>query len=272
MRMPNDPRLIDEPTLDDLSAYLDHELEPSTQARIADHIAGCADCRARLDGLRQTAYAIRGLPMESPPRSVTLPAPTTRRAPSWAPVGWIASGAAATLLVVFGLSQLHLPAGGSLTTAGSQAGSGSSTSVNEVAPLSQSYQYAPGAAAARSANDQASVNDPRDSSRSLTVATSASAYPASGILSIRVATGGLTSQEASSARILLVKNAGKGGYAVKLGPPTSASGYPFTYDASYSIPEMQLPSPAAGSYTLQVTVQLSGGSVLIASLPLTITS
>jgi len=31
--------------------------------RVAQHVAGCADCQARLDGLRETAFAIRALPI-----------------------------------------------------------------------------------------------------------------------------------------------------------------------------------------------------------------
>ena len=33
--MPSEPRIPAEPTLEELSAYLDHELDSSTQARVA---------------------------------------------------------------------------------------------------------------------------------------------------------------------------------------------------------------------------------------------
>ena len=72
--MPSEPRIPMEPTLEELSAYLDHELDDGAKARVAEHVAGCADCKMRLDGLRQTAYAIRALPMETPPRTFIVPA------------------------------------------------------------------------------------------------------------------------------------------------------------------------------------------------------
>ena len=67
--MPSD---VNEPALEELSAYLDHELDSEAHARVAAHIAGCQDCQARLDGLRQTTYAVRALPMETPPRAFTI--------------------------------------------------------------------------------------------------------------------------------------------------------------------------------------------------------
>src|SRR2546430_12072909 len=67
MPMPSEPRIPPEPTLEELSAYLDHELDAPTQARVADHIAGWDDCRARLHGLRETRPAVRSPPNEPPP-------------------------------------------------------------------------------------------------------------------------------------------------------------------------------------------------------------
>ena len=61
--MPSERRIPAEPTLEELSAYLDHELDVATQARVADHVAGCAECTRRLDGLRETVHAVRALPM-----------------------------------------------------------------------------------------------------------------------------------------------------------------------------------------------------------------
>jgi len=37
--MPSEPRIPTEPTLEELSAYLDHELDARAQARVADHVA-----------------------------------------------------------------------------------------------------------------------------------------------------------------------------------------------------------------------------------------
>ena len=91
--MPSKPPIPSEPKLEELSAYLDHELEGGAQARVAEHITGCRDCQARLDGLRQTVHAVRALPMETPPRSFTIPA-QRRQSYRWAPVGWLGGAAA----------------------------------------------------------------------------------------------------------------------------------------------------------------------------------
>jgi len=91
--MPSEPRVPTEPSLEELSAFIDSELDEAAQARVAEHVAGCRDCQARLDGLRQTAHAIRGLPMESPPRPFTIPA-QRRQSWRWAPAGWIGSAVA----------------------------------------------------------------------------------------------------------------------------------------------------------------------------------
>jgi hypothetical protein len=265
--MPSESRT--EPTLEELSAYLDHELDPSAQARVAEHVAGCADCQARLDGLRQTAYAIRGLPMESPPRTFTVPA-APRRQWRWAPVGWVASAAAAMLVIVFGATHLHFSPAGSATTSGGGTTAQYSTASKAAAPLSQYDQHA-GASQAYSAANAKTVAVPNDSSRSLTIGTDARTYPANGILGLHIATSGISSREASSVRIFLTRERGQGGYAIRLAPPTSAAGYPLNYGAAYSIPQLPLAAPVAGDYTVMVEVDLSNGSSLITWLPVTIT-
>src|SRR3989442_5348353 len=107
--MPSEPRIPAEPSLEELSAYLDHELDAATQARVADHVAGCAACTRRLDALRETIHALRALPMETPPRRFTIPE-QRRPAWRWAPAGWIGSAAVALLLIAVGIQNLHLPA------------------------------------------------------------------------------------------------------------------------------------------------------------------
>src|ERR1700674_732666 len=105
--MPSEPRIPTEPTMDELSAYLDHELDNEAKARVAEHVAGCADCQARLDGLSQAAYAIRALPMEAPPRTFTV-TDGRRESFRWGPVaGWIGGVAAAMLIIIVGVQ--HLP-------------------------------------------------------------------------------------------------------------------------------------------------------------------
>jgi anti-sigma factor RsiW len=275
--MPSEPRIPTEPTLDELSAYLDHELDNETTARVAEHVAGCADCQARLDGLRQTAYAIRALPMETPPRTFAIPA-KRRESFRWAPAaGWIGSVAAATLIIVVGVQ--HLPFH-PISTASSNspvsAGLGqgfapyaAGAPYRQVAPLERSAQN-DSALSASSANSKTVVGA-QGSSRSLTISTNAASYSASGVITIHVTTKGLSTDEASSVRIFLMRETGQGGYLVRLAAPSNAPTYPVDYEAAYSIPQMQLPAPAAGNYTLQVTIDTSDHSGLVAWLPLTIT-
>src|SRR5437879_11759638 len=106
MPMPSEPRTPAEPTLEELSAYLDHELDSAAEARVADHVAACDQCRARLEGLRETAHAIRALPMETPPRRFTIP---EQRRPGWrwGRAGWLGSGAVARPPSAVGMQTLE---------------------------------------------------------------------------------------------------------------------------------------------------------------------
>ena len=270
--MPSEPRAPAEPTLEELSAYLDHELDASDQARVAEHVASCAACQARLDGLRQTAYAIRGLPLETPPRTFTVPA-KPQRPWSWAPVGWVGGVAAAMLVIVVGATQLH---SSPLQTAGSGGGSAAryASAPNGAAnPAARSLTQADKAVngAAFAPTNTTTVVDPRNASRSLTIGTDARAYSSTGVIRLQVATRGLTVDEASSIRIFLVRGRTQGGYAARLAPP-SGEAFTSNYNAAYAIPQLGLPTPVAGDYMLQAQIQLSDGSALIAWLPLTITA
>jgi hypothetical protein len=271
MPMPSEPRIPTEPTLEELSAYLDHELDASTQARVADHVAGCAGCTRRLDGLRETVHAVRALPMETPTRTFTIPA-QRRQAFRWAPVGWVGGVAAALLIIVVGVNQLHAP-GSALGTAFTSRGAAAPVSGQarpEVAPLDRSNDYS-AAAAQRFSNNSTTVVDPRNSSRSLTIGTDAKSYSASGVLGLHITTNGVSSPEASSVRLFLTRDSGQGGFSVRLAPPSKEPTFPFNYDAAYSIPQMQLQAPVEGNYTLQIEIDLSDHSALVARLPLTIT-
>ena len=269
--MPSEPRIPTEPTLEELSAYLDHELDAGAQARVAEHVAGCAECTRRLNGLRETVSAVRALPMETPNRTFTIPA-QRRQSFRWAPVGWVGGAAAALLIIVVGVNQLHGPGsalGTALTSRGAPAPA-AGQSLPEVAPLDRSNQYAAGAAQKFSANST-TVVDPRNSSRSLTIGTDAKSYAATGIIGLHVTTNGLSAAEASSVRLFLIRDSGQGGGSVRLAPPSNASTYPFSYDAAYSISQMQLQAPVVGNYTLRVEIDLSDRTGLVAQLPLTIT-
>jgi negative regulator of sigma E activity len=266
--MPSD---LNEPTLEELSTYIDGELPAEAQARVAQHVAGCADCQTRLDGLRQTAHAVRALPMETPPRTFTIPAQA--RSPfRWAPVGWLGGAAAALLIVIVGVHQLHF-SGPSATSSASTVSGGLAAAApyKQVAPTAGTQALDSNAYAARAASGRTVIIDPRNSSRSLAVGTDATSYSTTGVISLQVTTTGLSANEASSVRLILARGTGQGGYSVQLLPPTNQATFPFNFDAAYSIPQMQLPAPVAGTYTLQVTINLSNGSALVAQLPLTIT-
>jgi Putative zinc-finger len=276
--MPSEPRIPTEPTLEELSAYLDHELDDDARARVAQHVAGCADCQARLDGLRETAFAIRALPMETPPRTFTLPA-KRRETFRWVPAaGWIGGLAAATLIIVVGVQHLPLSPAGMSTAAPAHPVSGGlgqggvpyaqGAPYREVAPLQQTTQN--DSSFRGFSTNSKTVAGAQGSSSSLTISTDSASYPASGVITLHVTTKGLSSAEASSVRIFVMRD-GQGGYAVRLMPPSNAPAYPFDYQASYSIPQMQLPAPVAGKYSLQVTIDTSDHSGLVAWLPLTIT-
>src|SRR4029077_11727935 len=146
--MPSEPRIPTKPTLEELSAYLDHELDDDGRARVAQHVAGCADCQARLDCLRGAAFAIRALPMETPPRTFTIPA-KRRESFRWAPVaGWIGGVPAATLRILVGATHLPLHPTNTASSTGTISGGlayGSGTQKGAAAPVA-----APGV----SSNDQ----------------------------------------------------------------------------------------------------------------------
>jgi len=234
---------------------------------VAAHVAGCAECTRRLNGLRETVYAVRALPMETPNRTFTIP-PPRRQAFRWAPVGWVGGAAAAVLIIVVGVNQLHGP-GSALSTALTSRGAAAPAAQSrpEVAPLGGSNQYA-AADAQRFSSNSTTVVDPRNSSHSLTIGTDARSYSATGVIGVHVATNGLSAAEASSVRLFLTRDSG---FSVRLAPPSNESTFPFSYDAAYSIPQMQLQAPVAGNYTLQIEIDLSDHSTLVARLPLTIT-
>ena len=276
--MPSEPRIPTEPTLEELSAYLDHELDDDARARVAQHVAGCADCQARLDGLRETAFAIRALPMETPPRTFAIPA-KRRETSGWAPAArWIGGVAAAMVIIVFGVTHLPIqPAGTATSTSPVSGGLGQGAAApyaqgapyRQVAPLGQTTQN-DSSLGAFSGNSK-TVAGAKGSSSSLTISTDGASYPASGAITLHVTTKGVSSAEASSVRIFVMRENGQGGYVVRLVPPSNAPAYPFDYQATYSIPQMQLPAPVAGKYSLQVTIDTSDQSGLVAWLPLTIT-
>jgi len=270
--MPSEPRIPNEPTLEELSAYLDHELDAATQARIADHLAGCAECTRRLDGLRETVHAVRALPMETPARTFTIPA-QRRQSFRWAPVGWVGTAAAAGLVIGLGLSHLPLQAG-STSTAGSSSFLQAPATHRLDSPAASSGQIldSRSGAASQAFNPRANtvtVVDPLNGgARSLTLSTDAKTYSSGGTMTVQVRLTGLPAGRTGVVGLLLERQ----GYAIQLltgSGPSDASGF----QASYQFANLALSNPVAGSYTLIAIEQLPGGNgdSLVARLPLTIT-
>ncbi len=92
---------------DQLSAYIDGELDASAAERLERHLAECGRCRQEMEQLRATVAALQELPAVEPPRSFTLspervaPRPPT---PVASPLAFgariAAAGVAAALAVV----------------------------------------------------------------------------------------------------------------------------------------------------------------------------
>jgi len=57
---------------DQLSAYIDSELDASAAQRLERHLAECGRCRQEMEQLRATVAALQELPAVEPPRSFTL--------------------------------------------------------------------------------------------------------------------------------------------------------------------------------------------------------
>ena len=265
--MPSEPRVPTEPTLEELSAYLDHELDAATEARVAEHLAGCAECQLRLDGLRETAYAVRALPMETPPRTFTIP--EQQRQPfRWAPVGWVGGVAAAFLLVALGVTQLHGPGTNVASTSGGAAqyskGAGPAPAAG---PNNQGTLNQLDASRAFANANSTTIADPHNASRTMTVATDAKTYQPKGALTVDVEFTGLAPDGTTVLTLFLERN----GYGVLLqtgSVPLDIHGF----HRSYTLANLALTDPVPGSYTLIAIEQLPGsnGEMLVARLPVTI--
>ena len=278
--MPGEPRVPTEPTLEELSALIDNELDAGAQARVAEHVAGCQGCQARLDRLRQTAHAIRGLPMETPPRSFTIPA-QRRQAWRWAPVGWIGSAAVALLLIAVGIQNLHLPAGptatgststvsGGLAYGTAQGQKGAVAPLAAPAPSTQQFD----SQSRGSATNGATVVDPTNSSRRLALDTDSTSYPATGRMRVTAQLIGSPSTSLNSANQGLTLTLVRNGLGVALNPVgvESWNGTPI-FGGWYDLAGFPLSAPRAGDYRLEATWVIPDGSgrVLQTSVPIRLT-
>ena len=279
--MPSEPRQHDGPSLEELSAFIDHELSAKDQAIVDNHVAGCAECRTRLDGLRQTTQAIRGLPMETPRRAFTIPQ-EGRRSWSWAPVGWLGGAAAALLLIAVGIQNLHLPAGptassgststvsGGLAYGPAQGEKGAVAPLAAPAPSAQQFD----SQSRRSAMNAATVVDPTNSSRRLVLDTDSPSYPATGRMQVTAQLIGSPSTSLNSASQGLTLTLVRNGLGVALNPVgvESWNGTPI-FGGWYDLAGFPLSAPRAGDYRLVATWVIPDGSgrVLQASVPIRLT-
>jgi len=280
--MPTEPRIPVEPTLEELSAYLDDELDAADHARITEHVAGCAECRVRLDGLRETIHAVRALPMETPTRTFTIPA-ESRKPFRWAPVGWVGSAAVALLIIGLGIQNLHLPAGPSATSGSTANFNGASSPRKSaegsgIAPLAapatsalpQQFDSQAGSASA----NPSTVVDRSNGSRRMILGTDGAQYSKNGRIHVSIQLLGSPSTSTSSGDQGLTLTLVRNGVGVALHPVgvTSWNGTPI-FGGTYDLGALPLTEPRAGDYQLGATWVIPDGSgrVLQASVPIRIT-
>src|SRR5262245_20758951 len=121
-----------------INDYADDALPPAERAEVERHLAGCAECRALIDDLREIRRAARSLEPRDPPvrawtrieRAIQLEA--TARAEAGSRTSrittsrlWLGLAAAAVLILATAVGVRFLPRGGQPTA---PAGSGASAS------------------------------------------------------------------------------------------------------------------------------------------------
>jgi anti-sigma factor RsiW len=112
--------------LDQLSAYIDGELEPHDRARVEAHLSTCAECSATIDALRATLADLSALPepVPTPQDSWALRSAIARaRRPArrWQRVA-VAAGSLAAAVVAFAVFASSGGGGGALTASKDAAG------------------------------------------------------------------------------------------------------------------------------------------------------
>ena len=263
-----------EPTQEELSAYVDGELEGSARADLETHLGTCSSCRARLEGVSQAVAAIRGLPLETPPRAFTVP-PQRRQSWRLAPAGWIGGlSAAALLLIALGITQYHGGTGSSssASTANSHVSGGLAQGGAGAAPSAATLDKQ---AFAPNFSNRAIVTAAGSSGPQLYLAADGASFPNRGQMSVSVSLRGSPSTSLSASdqglRLMLVR----GGSGVVLTEPAGVSSGDGTsaFSRTYGLAKLALPEPRAGDYQLIATWIIPDGSgrVLQTSVPVTLT-
>ncbi|MEO6796793.1 MAG: zf-HC2 domain-containing protein [Candidatus Dormibacter sp.] len=267
-----------EPTLEQLSAYVDGEVDGPARSDLESHVATCSSCRERLEGIRQTVAAIRALPMEAPSRTFSIPVPQRAGAPfRWVrAAGWAGSAAAAVLVIA--LVGTRLLGGGPSTTASSTSshisgglGQGGEQAAAPAPAALDKQAYAQGGTVF---SNHAAVQDRAQASRQLSVAADAGSYPTSGVMRVSVILQGSSSSAGAASqglRLMLMQ----GGSGVVLADPVGASSYNGApvFSGSYRLGDLALAQPKAGDYQLVATWVTPDGSgqVLQASITIRLT-
>jgi Putative zinc-finger len=256
-----------EPQLEELSAYLDHELTGAQRQELESHLAGCETCRRRLESLGQTVRAIAQLPKEVPPRAFVIP---SQRAQGrrFTPAGWAAGLAAAAVLAL--IVAINLPHAGGAPSGGGATG-GTAAQNQQYGPASKGTTGVPNqedraAHALAALPNRAIVSDPAHPTYRLTLAANATRLNTGGTLGFEAVLEGVQSTGAgnSSLQVILVK--GGAGVALPTIPRPSGQGGAAVYGGQVK--------PPAGSYRLIATWTLPDGSgtVLMAEVPVEVVS
>jgi len=136
-----------QPDIDALSEHLDGRLAASAAAELQAHLAVCADCRTRLDGLRDVRARLCGMPLAEPARSFRLSRSAIEAARPAAPASTFMrfapalSAAAALVFAIAVAADIYSSGGGGTGAARFSAQSAK-------APDTQGAVPAPGTAAA----------------------------------------------------------------------------------------------------------------------------
>jgi hypothetical protein len=265
-----------DPSFEELSAYVDGELEPGPRAQIDAHLATCAGCRARTEALRSTVNAIRAMPMDTPPRTFTVPV-QRRQSWRWAPAGWAGGAAAALVLVAIGITQLHGGAGSSSTaqTSNSRVSGGLAAPADKAAGSPAFLDQHGSLQASNAFPNHASVADPSDGTRQLSLAADAVSYPSNGSVKVSVVLQGSPSSALNASQEGLTLVLVREGYGVVLADPIGISSYNGTpvFGATYKLGGLPLTQQRAGDYRLVATWVIPDGSghVLQAGIPIRLT-
>ena len=261
-----------DPTLEELSAYVDGELDAPARAELEGHLKTCSSCRARLDGLRQTVSAIRAMPMETPPRAFTVP-PQRRQGWRWAPVGWIGGTAAALLVIALGITQLH-GIGGAGTASSSVAlnrGAAEAPANTSRTAAGQADQFGSALNSSSYLNHKEVVGS--GANRKLILEADAFSYPINGAMKVTIILQGAPSQSIiarDQGLTLMLLRAGAG---VELPDPVGVSSWNGTPVFARTYDLTGLAQASVGDYQLVATwlIPDASGQVLQASVPLHLT-